>query len=186
MASPTRSKTYDVLESLLQDRILILDGAMGTMIMRLGLDEEAKRGERFRDHQAGDSSIQLVNFSDLLCLTRPGDITEIHKAYLAAGADIVETNTFGASTLGIQEFRFAPEMVRELNLAAVACARKAVDEFNERTPDRPRFVAGAIGPTTKQMAISTRVDDPAWRAVTFDEMVASYYDQVVALIEAGV
>ena len=186
MAVRTRSKTYDQLESLLEERILVLDGAMGTQIMDLGLDEATKRGERFRDHCPGDSSIQLVNFSDLLCLTRSADITAIHRAYLAAGADIIETNTFGASTIGIQEFRFPVEMVRELNLAAVACARAAADEFNERTPKKPRFVAGAIGPTTKQMAISTRVDDPAWRAVTFDEMVASYYDQVAALIEGGV
>ena len=186
MPAPVRTKTYDWLEALLAERILVLDGAMGTMIMRLGLDEAAKRGEQFREHCEGDPDIQLVNFSDLLCLTRPDDITQIHRHYLAAGADIIETNTFGASTVGIQEFRFPREMVRELNFAAVACARKAVDEFNERTPDKPRFVAGAIGPTTKQMAISTRVDDPAWRAITFDEMVDSYYDQVAALVEAGV
>jgi 5-methyltetrahydrofolate--homocysteine methyltransferase len=176
----------DRLQNLLADRILILDGAMGTMIMRLGLDEEAKRGERFRDHQAGDSSIQLTNFSDLLCLTRPDDITNIHREYLAAGADIIETNTFGASLLGVEEFRFPREMVGEINRAAVACARKAVDEWNERTPHKPRFVAGSIGPTTKQMAISTRVDDPAWRAVTFDQMVDSFHEQVAALVEAGV
>src|SRR5687768_15336664 len=108
-----RTKTYDLLESLLADRILVLDGAMGTMIMRLGLDEAAKRGERFRDHYEGDPDIQLVNFSDLLCLTRPDDVTEIHRQYLAAGADIIETNTFGASLVGMQEFRFPREMVRE-------------------------------------------------------------------------
>jgi 5-methyltetrahydrofolate--homocysteine methyltransferase len=181
-----RSKTDDLLESLLADRILILDGAMGTMIMRLGLDEAAKRGERFRDHEAGNSSIQLANFSDLLCLTRPDDITAIHRQYLEAGADILETNTFGASTLGVEEFRFPRELVREINAAAVACARRAADEFNERTPHKPRFVAGSIGPTTKQMAISTRVDDPAWRAVTFDQMADSFYEQVAALVEAGV
>ncbi len=186
MPAPVRTKAYDQLEALLAERILVLDGAMGTMIMRLGLDEAAKRGERFRDHCEGDPDIQLVNFSDLLCLTRPDDITQIHREYLAAGADIVETNTFGASLVGIQEFRFPREMVRELNLAAAACARKAADEFTERTPDRPRFVAGSIGPTTKQMAISTRVDDPAWRAITFDEMADSYYEQIAALIDGGV
>jgi 5-methyltetrahydrofolate--homocysteine methyltransferase len=186
MPQVLRSKTHELLESILADRILILDGAMGTMIMRLGLDEAAKRGERFRDHEAGNSSIQLTNFSDLLCLTRPDDITEIHRQYLAAGADILETNTFGASVLGVEEFRFPRELVREINTAAVACARTAVDDFNERTPGKPRFVAGSIGPTTKQMSISTRVDDPAWRAVTFDQMADSFYEQVAALVEAGV
>src|SRR5262245_35749831 len=186
MPAPVRTPAYDQLEALLAERILVLDGAMGTMIMRLGLDEAAKRGERFRDHFAGDSTIQLANFSDLLCLTRPDDITNIHRAYLEAGADIIETNTFGASLLGVEEFRFRRELVREINTAAVACARQAVEEYSERTPHKPRFIAGSIGPTTKQMAISTRVDDPAWRAVTFEQMVDSFYLQVEALVEAGV
>jgi 5-methyltetrahydrofolate--homocysteine methyltransferase len=169
------------LDSLLNDRILILDGAMGTQIQALELDEAAIRSERFRDHDR-----DLKNFADILCLTRAADITEIHRRYLAAGADIVETNTFGASVVGMEEFNLPAELVEEINAAAVACARKACDEFTERTPDRPRFVAGSIGPTTKQTAISTKVDDPSYRGVTFHEMEVSYYGQVAALVEAGV
>jgi len=171
----------DQLREILADRILVLDGAMGTMIQRLKLDEKAIRGERFADHHK-----ELNNFSDILNLTHSEAITDIHRQYLAAGADIVETNTFGASPVGMIEFDLPLELVRELNLAGVECARRAVEEFNQRTPERPRFVAGSIGPTTKQTAISTRVDDPAWRDVTFQEMAASYYQQVAALIEAGV
>jgi 5-methyltetrahydrofolate--homocysteine methyltransferase len=181
MQSPSRTTTYDRLEELLGDRILVLDGAMGTMIQALQLSEADVRGERFSKHHK-----DLARFSDILCLTRPDDITEIHRKYLAAGADIIETNTFGASFVGMEEFQLPRELVREINMAAAGCARRAADEFSERTPKQPRFVAGSIGPTAKQMAISTRVDDPAWRGVTFDEMVDSYYDQVAALIEAGV
>ncbi|HEX6961688.1 MAG TPA: homocysteine S-methyltransferase family protein, partial [Lacipirellula sp.] len=169
------------LEALLDERILVLDGAMGTQIQALGLDEAAVRGERFADHHK-----DLKNFADFLCLTRPDDITAIHRRYLEAGADIVTTNTFGASPVGMEEFGLPLDLVAEINAAAAACARSAVEEFNERTPDRPRFVAGSIGPTTKQTAISTKVDDPAYRATTFDEMAESYYAQVAALVEAGV
>ncbi len=171
----------DLLESLLADRILVLDGAMGTQVQALGLDERAVRGERFAAHHK-----DLRNFVDILCLTHPAAVTDIHRHYLEAGADIVETNTFGASPVGMEEFGLPQELVREINAAAAACARRAVDEFNDRTPDRPRFVAGSIGPTTKQTAISTRVDDPSYRGVTFDEMAESYYQQVAALVEAGV
>jgi 5-methyltetrahydrofolate--homocysteine methyltransferase len=169
------------LESLLDERILVLDGAMGTQIQALGLDEAAVRGERFADHHK-----DLKNFADILCLTRPDDITAIHRRYLEAGADIIETNTFGTSPVGMEEFALPTELVAEINAAAVACARAAIDEFAEREPDRPRFVAGSIGPTTKQTAISTKVDDPAYRATTFDEMAESYFAQVAALVEAGV
>jgi 5-methyltetrahydrofolate--homocysteine methyltransferase len=182
MSLAALTDTTELLEELLAERILILDGAMGTMIQRYQLSEEDVRGERFRDHTK-----DLVRFSDVLCLTHPDKITEIHRKYLAAGADIVETNSFGASPIGMDEFDFADPigMTRELNRAAVECARRAVDEFNERTPDRPRFVAGSIGPTAKQMAISTKVEDAAWRPVTFDQMVDSYYEQVKSLVEAG-
>jgi 5-methyltetrahydrofolate--homocysteine methyltransferase len=169
------------LESLLDQRILVLDGAMGTQIQALGLDEAAVRGERFAGHDK-----DLKNFADILCLTRPKDVTAIHSRYFEAGADIVETNTFGASPVGMEEFALPVELVAEINAAAVKCARRAADEWTERTPDRPRFVAGSIGPTTKQTAISTKVDDPAYRGTTFDEMAASYYAQVQALVEAGV
>lgn len=170
-----------ILPDLIRERILLLDGAMGTMIQRLKLDEQAVRGERFAGHHK-----DLANFPDLLCLTHPDSITAIHEAYLAAGADIIETNSFGASPVGISEFELPVDLVPELNLAAVRCARVAVDRWNERTPDKPRFVAGSIGPTTKQMAISVDPNDAAKRTVIYPEMVASYLQQVAALVEAGV
>src|SRR5258708_1707595 len=179
MPQPSRTKTYDQLESLLASRILVLDGAMGTMIQALKLSDADVRGERFSNHPK-----DLGRFSDILCLTRPDDITEIHRKYLSAGADIIETNTFGASFVGMEEFQLPRELVREINTAAVRCARRATDEFTERTPSKPRFVAGSIGPTAKQMAISTRVDDPAWRVLTLGDVVQSVYQQVDALVEA--
>jgi 5-methyltetrahydrofolate--homocysteine methyltransferase len=175
------SDKTDQLNSLLSERILLLDGAMGTQVQALGLDEKGVRGERFAKHTK-----DLKNFPDILCLTHSDKITGIHRNYLAAGADIVETNTFGASRVGMEEFGLPNELVREINAAAVACARRACDEFSKRTPDRPRFVAGSIGPTTKQMAISTNVEDASYRGTTFDEMENSYYEQVAVLIEAGV
>lgn len=165
---------------LIRERILLLDGAMGTMIQRLGLSESDVRGDRFADHHK-----DLKNFSDILCLTHPGKITDIHSAYFEAGSDIVETNSFGASPVGMVEFDLPLELVDEINHAAVACARKAADEWTERTPDKPRFVAGSIGPTTKQLAISTE-DDPAHRGATFEEMVDSYRAQIDSLVAAGV
>ncbi len=179
--SIAESVRTSAIEEQLQSRILVLDGAMGTMVQGLRLSEQDVRGQRFAEHTK-----DLNNFVDILCLTRPDDVTEIHRRYFEAGADIVETNTFGASPVGIAEFDLPDELIDEINHAAVRCARQAADEFTERTPDRPRFVAGSIGPTTKQTAISTRVDDPSYRDVTFDEMVASYYRQVKALVEAGV
>lgn len=169
------------IEELIRERVLLLDGAMGTMIQRLNLDEAAVRGDRFADHHK-----DLKNFSDILCLTHPDKITEIHRQYYEAGSDIVETNSFGASPVGMVEFDLPIELVDEMNHAAVACARKAADEWTERTPDKPRFVAGSIGPTTKQTAISTKVDDPAHRDTTFDEMKDSYLAQVKSLVAAGV
>jgi 5-methyltetrahydrofolate--homocysteine methyltransferase len=176
-----RSNCQAQIKELLSQRILILDGAMGTMVQRLGLDESAVRAERFADHHK-----DLKNFTDILCLTHPRAVTDIHRAYLEAGADIVETNSFGASPVGMEEFELPVELVGEINAAAVACARAAADEFTERTPDRPRFVAGSIGPTGRQTAISTNPDDPAFRNTTFQIMSESYYAQVAALVEAGV
>ncbi len=179
----SRYQNSDLVRELVGQRILVLDGAMGTMVQRLKLDEAGVRGERFADH---DPTKDLKNFTDILCLTHPQSITDIHRQYLAAGADIVETNTFGASLVGMEEFALPNELVKEINFAAVACARVATEEFTAQNPDRPRFVAGSIGPTTKQTAISTRVDDPAYRNTTYGEMVDSYYSQVAALVEAGV
>ncbi|KAA1260552.1 Methionine synthase [Rubripirellula obstinata] len=179
--SPPAAQAPDSLVSeLIRERILLLDGAMGTMIQRLQLDEMAVRGERFADHNK-----DLKNFSDILCLTHPEKITDIHAAYYEAGSDIVETNSFGASPVGMVEFDLPLEMVDEINHAAVACARKAADKWTEITPDKPRFVAGSIGPTTRQLAISTK-EDPAHRDTTFMEMVDSYRAQVKSLCEAGV
>ncbi len=168
------------LAELLEDRILVLDGAMGSMIQRLKLSEEQVRGERFRSHTK-----DVQRFSDLLCLTQPDAISDIHLAYLEAGADIIETNTFNASPVGMIEFDMPDELMVEINHAAVDCARRAIERF--KNPDgRPRFIAGSIGPTAKQLAISTNVEDAANRDVDFLLMVDSYYRQVVALVEAGV
>ncbi|MGB7344631.1 MAG: homocysteine S-methyltransferase family protein, partial [Pirellulaceae bacterium] len=172
--------TESVVSELIRERILLLDGAMGTMIQRLKLDEAGVRGERFADHHK-----DLKNFSDILCLTHPEKITDIHREYYEAGSDIVETNSFGASPVGMIEFGLDADLVQEINAAAVACARKAADEYSDKTPDKPRFVAGSIGPTTFQLAISTK-DDPAHRDTTYQALADSYYVQVKALCEAGV
>ena len=176
-ANPT-SRTGLLLERL-QSEVLVLDGAIGTMVQALDLTEAEMRGERFRDHPK-----ELVRFVDILSLTHAEDLVEIHRQYLDAGADIITTNTFGASPVGMEEFDLYGELTGELNFAAVTCARRAADEFSAK--GRPRFVAGSIGPTTKQMAISTDVEDASARSITFDAMVDSYYAQVEALIEAGV
>ncbi|MCC9599637.1 methionine synthase [Stieleria sp. JC731] len=173
----------NLVQELIRDRILLLDGAMGTMIQRLKLDEAGVRADRFADH---DASIDLKNFSDILCLTHPEKITDIHRAYFEAGSDIVETNSFGASPVGAIEFNISNDVIAEINHAAVACAKKAALEFTEKTPDKPRFVAGSIGPTAMQLAISTDVDDAAHRKTTFQAMRDSYRFQVEALVEAGV
>jgi 5-methyltetrahydrofolate--homocysteine methyltransferase len=169
------------LEALLNERVLVLDGAMGTTVFARGFDEKAMRGKRFADHHK-----DLKNYVDILSITRPDVIEEIHRDFLEAGADIIETNTFGSSPIGMEEFDLAPELMREINLAAVGCARRAADAFNMRTPERPRFVAGSIGPTSRTTSISPRVEDPAYRAVTFDQMVESYFQQVAVLVEGGV
>jgi 5-methyltetrahydrofolate--homocysteine methyltransferase len=169
-----------LLEELLSQRILVLDGAMGTCIQRLKLDEQAVRGERFSGYHK-----DLKNFCDILCVTRPDDIKQIHREYLEAGADIIETNTFGATPVSMADFDMS-DLAREVNLAAVRCAREAADEFNEKTPEKPRFVAGSIGPTPKTTSLSPKVEDPGFREVTFDQQVESYYVQIEALVEGGV
>jgi len=173
--------TLDQWDQLLGERILLLDGAIGTQIQALGLEEADVRGDRFADHHK-----DLKNFGDLLCLTQPDAILDIHRNYLAAGADILETNTFNASPVGMADFELPAGFDREINVAAVTLAKQACEEFNEKTPEKPRFVAGSIGPTAKQMAISTSVEDPGWRATTFNKMADSYREQVVALVETGV
>ena len=171
----------DLLHQALEERILCLDGAMGSLIFGLGLDEKQVRGERFADHHK-----DLKNCTDIFGLTHPEKIVDIHRQYLAAGADIIETNSFNASPVGMMEFELDLETVREINLAAVANAKKAADEFTEKTPHKPRFVAGSMGPTAQQTAISTKVDDPSFRGITFQEMEESYYQQAAALVEGGI
>ncbi len=181
MSTVHQENAQALLQERLEQDILVLDGAMGTMVYALHLDEAAVRGQRFANHHK-----QLSNFADVLCLTHPEKVSDIHYQYLLAGADIVETNTFGASPVGMIEFDLPEELVREINVAAVDCARRATERMLARDSSRPRFVAGSIGPTTQQTAISTRVDDPAHRDVTFRIMEESYYRQVAALVEAGV
>ncbi|MEM9184991.1 MAG: methionine synthase, partial [Planctomycetota bacterium] len=159
---------------------------MGVQIQKLGIGEADVRGERFADHHK-----DLKNFGDLLCVTKPDAILGIHRAYLEAGSDIIETNSFGASPVGMLDFEFAEAGIdasalgREINTAAVRLAKQACEEFTDRDPSKPRFVAGSIGPTSKQMAISTSVEDPSHRDVVFMEMVASYYEQARSMVEAG-
>ncbi len=177
----------DQLQALLAERILLLDGAMGVEIQKLGIGEAEVRGERFADHHK-----DLKNFGDLLCLTKPDAILGIHRSYLEAGSDIIETNSFGASPVGMLDFEFEEAGIdplalgTEINTAAIRLAKQACAEFTEKDPSKPRFCAGSIGPTSKQMAISTSVEDPSHRDVTFETMVASYYEQAKAMIEAGV
>ena len=165
------------LRGLLNKRILILDGAMGTMIQRYKLTEEQYRGVRFADF-----AHDLKGNNELLCITQPHVIQEIHEAYLAAGADLIETNTFGSTSIALADYHLE-DLAYELNLAATQLARAACDKYS--TLDRPRFVAGALGPQPKTASISPDVNDPGARNVTFDQLRAAYYDQAKALIEGG-
>jgi 5-methyltetrahydrofolate--homocysteine methyltransferase len=180
MPTASRSARTAAFQKLLASRIAVLDGAMGTMVHALALDEQGFRGERFRSHPK-----DLKNCIDVLVLTQGDAIRGIHAAYLEAGADIVETNTFGATSLALADFGLA-DHVRELNLTAARLAREAADAATAKTPDRPRFVAGSIGPTNKQLSIAGNVADPGHRDVTFDQMVATYREQVEALLEGDV
>ena len=168
------------LDALLARRILLLDGAMGTMVQQHKLEESAVRGERFRNH-----SVAVKNNIDLLVLTRPEVISDIHHAYLEAGADIIETNTFAATAIAQADFNLE-SLAYELNLAGARLARAAADEWSNRTPDRPRFVAGAIGPTNRTLSISPDVNNPAFRADTFARIRDAYREQVRGLIDGGV
>ena len=168
------------IKTELENRILILDGAMGTMIQRHKLAEADYRGSRF----ANCEILQKGN-NDLLVLTQPEIILGIHRKYLEAGADIIETNTFNAQRISMEDYGMG-ELVREINLEAAHLARKAADEFTAENPLKPRFVAGAVGPTNKTASMSPDVNNPAFRAVTFDDLVAAYKEQIIALIEGGV
>lgn len=166
------------LQTIARERILILDGAMGSMLQEYRLDEAGYRGARFADWEH-----PLKGNNDLLNLTQPQIVEEIHAKYFAAGADIVETNTFNAQTVSMADYGME-SLVRELNLAGARLARKAADAHS--TPDKPRFVAGAIGPTNRTLSLSPDVNRPAYRAISFDELATAYQEQTEALIEGGV
>jgi len=175
----TREARLALLGPLLARRILVLDGAMGTMIQSYGLGEREYRGERFADWPR-----DLRGHSDLLTLTQPDIIRAIHSAYLEAGADIIETNSFTSNSMSLADYGMEP-MVYELNRAAARLARDAADEWERRTPDAPRFVAGVLGPTNRSASLSPDVNDPGFRNVTFDELVATYTEGAQGLIDGG-
>src|SRR4051812_40613189 len=168
------------IQECLKERILIIDGAMGTMIQRHKLEENDYRGERFKDWHK-----DLKGNNDLLSITQPQIIEGIHKEYLAAGADIIETNTFSSTFIAQADYDMQ-ELAYELNLASGKVARKAADEFTAKDPSKPRFVAGAIGPLNKTLSLSPDVNNPGFRAVTFDEVANAYYEQIKGLVEGGV
>ena len=174
------SDRFRVLRQSLAHRILVLDGAMGTMIQRHRLTEEQFRGRRFAAHPR-----PLKGDNDLLCLTQPRVIGEIHRGYLAAGADIIETNTFNGTRISQADYGLE-RIVRELNASAARLARAAAEEFTARTPEQPRFVAGILGPTNRTASISPDVGDPGFRNVTFDELTAAYAEQAEGLLDGGV
>lgn len=171
--------TQDKLNQLLSERILILDGAMGTMIQEYKLEEEDYRGKQFKDHGS-----PLKGCNDLLVITQPHVIETIHDKFLEAGADILETNSFNATTISMADYALESQ-VFELNKQAALIARRVADKWTAKTPDKPRFVAGSIGPTNKTASLSPDVNDPGYRAIRFDELVAAYYQQVEGLVAGG-
>jgi len=170
----------EILTGLLEHRILIIDGAMGTMIQRHKLQEEDYRGERFKDWH-----IDLKGNNDLLCLTQPEIIKGIHKQYLAAGANIIETNTFNAQQVSMADYDMQ-SLAFEINFAAAQIAQQAIKEFKNENPSADCFVAGAIGPMNKTLSLSPDVNEPGYRAITFDEVAGAYYEQIDALVKGGV
>lgn len=168
------------LRECLQERILIIDGAMGTMIQQHKPTEETYRGERFKNWHT-----DVKGNNDLLSITQPDMIEGIHRQYLEAGADIIETNTFSSTSIAQADYDMQ-ELAYELNVASAQCARRAADAFTQQNPDKPRFVAGAIGPLNKTLSLSPDVNNPGYRAVSFDEVVAAYTEQIKGLTDGGV
>lgn len=168
------------IKEVLKNNILVLDGAMGSLIQTYKLEEEDFRGERFKGH-----SHSLKGNNDLLALVRPDILKEIHCLYLEAGADILETNTFSGTTIAQADYALE-EAVYDINYASAQVAKEAADEYTAKNPDKPRFVAGSIGPTNRTLSLSPDVNDPGYRAVTWDELVLAYKQQVKALIDGGV
>ncbi|MFV8817287.1 methionine synthase [Haliea sp. E17] len=175
----SQGDTAVLLEQALQERILVIDGATGTMIQKVGLVEADYRGERFAAH-----AVDLKGNNDILCLTRPEVVEDIHRAYLEAGADMIETNSFNATSIGQEDYRLG-ELAYELNLASARIARRIADEVSAQTPDKPRFVAGVLGPTPKTASISPEVNDPGARSITFERLRKSYLEATLALVEGG-
>jgi 5-methyltetrahydrofolate--homocysteine methyltransferase len=174
-----RPDVTEELRAALRERILVMDGAMGTMIQRHGISEEDYRGERF-----GDWAQDVRGNSDLLSLTQPDVIRQIHTEYLEAGADLVETNTFSAQRISQADYGME-DLAYEMNRASAALAREACDAMTERTPDKPRWVIGALGPTNTTASISPDVNDPGKRNITFDALVEAYLEQARGLTDGG-
>jgi len=168
------------IKEILKQRILIIDGAMGTMIQRHKLEEEDYRGDRFKDWHT-----DVKGNNDLLSITQPQIIQNIHELYLEAGADIIETNTFSSTTIAQADYDMQA-LAYELNIASAKCARHAADKYTALNPAKPRFVAGAIGPLNKTLSLSPDVNNPGFRAVTFDEVAAAYTEQISGLVDGGV
>lgn len=174
-----KTDAYYALEEILKGRIMILDGAMGTMIQRHNLNEEDFRGEQFKDWH-----LDVKGNNDLLVLTKPDIIQDIHEVYLAAGSDIIETNTFSSTSIAMADYDMQ-SLAYELNVEAARLAKSATDKFSELTPDKPRFVAGALGPTNRTASISPDVNDPGARNIDFDTLVEAYSEACRGLIDGG-
>ena len=168
------------IKDILQERILVLDGAMGTMLQQYSFTEEDFRGERFKDYKS-----PLKGNNDLLSITQPEAIKEIHRKYLKAGADIIETNTFSGTSIAMADYKME-DLVYELNYESAKIAKEVANEFNSREPNKPRFVAGSIGPTNRTASMSPDVNDPGFRAVTFEDLRIAYKAQIEALVDGGV
>lgn len=167
------------IEDILKQRILVLDGAMGTMLQRYKFKEADFRGERFKDWPS-----DLQGNNDLLSLTQPDAVKEVHRKFLEAGADIIETNTFSGTTIAMADYGME-ELVYELNYESAKLAKEVAQEFTDKNPDKPRFVAGSIGPTNKTASMSPDVNDPGFRAISFDELRIAYKQQIEALLDGG-
>ena len=167
------------IEEIIKEKILILDGAMGTMIQQYNFTEEDYRGDRFKDFKAS-----VKGNNDLLSITQPEAIKEIHKKYLEAGADIIETNTFSGTTIAMADYQME-DLVYELNFQSAKIAKEVADEFTAKEPHKPRFVAGSMGPTNKTASMSPEVNDPGFRAITFNQLKTAYKQQAEALIDGG-
>jgi len=172
-------KQYTIKDCI-QNRILVLDGAMGTMLQRYNFSEEDFRGERFKDFP-----LSLKGNNDLLSITQPTAIKEVHSSYFEAGADIVETNTFSGTTIGMSDYHLE-DLVYELNFESAKIAREVADEYTAKDPSKPRYVAGSIGPTNRTASMSPDVNDPGYRAITFNQLRIAYREQIEALIDGGV